>query len=580
MKYRLSGVLAFLFLCGTTHTADTAAAVAAGALDPTFGVGGTATGPTMGQGTFAMIVQPEGKIVVAGQNADPFYSFGLVRYLGNGTPDATFGVGGTVVTSFTYQSRANALVRQPDNKLVAAGWTITAPGPIAATGFALARYLADGSLDPTFGAGGKVTTQLAFLDMANGLAIQSDGKLVAAGTCTPGGFCLARYNPDGTLDATFGAGGKVIVPSPTGADAQASTLIVQTDGKLVAAGRCPQSASTQRDFCLARFNAAGSLDTTFGTNGWVATDFGGTEAATALVLQTDGKLVAAGSQLGTPSDFLLARYNSNGSLDAGFGTAGKVTTDFFASTDSAFALMLQPDGKLIAAGGTEVPGTRQFGIARYNPDGSLDGTFGSLGKLTTDFGNPAYATALALQADGKMVAAGSVSMLAGGYAVALARYLADENPCVVDRLAMHPDSQLLVSASEVKGSQGGLAAARLDPAVFRRLRDEVLVRSDTGRRYAELYARHSPEVVRLMLGDRALRAALLHGLLLWQANAAALGTGRAVTVTADQARVVDVVLDRLARVGSPRLREAIEAERRTHAPGLTSAEAILKSIER
>ena len=130
MKYRLSGVLAFLFLCGTTHTADTAAAVAAGALDPTFGVGGTATGPTMGQGTFAMIVQPEGKIVVAGQNADPFYSFGLVRYLGNGTPDATFGVGGTVVTSFTYQSRANALVRQPDNKLVAAGWTITAPGPI------------------------------------------------------------------------------------------------------------------------------------------------------------------------------------------------------------------------------------------------------------------------------------------------------------------------------------------------------------------------------------------------------------------------------------------------------------------
>ena len=171
-------------------------------------------------------------------------------------------------------------------------------------------------------------------------------------------------------------------------------------------------------------------------------------------------------------------------------------------------------------------------------------------------------------------------MLAGGYAVALARYLADENPCVVDRLAMHPDSQLLVSASEVKGSQGGLAAARLDPAVFRRLRDDVLVRSDTGRRYAELYARHSPEVVRLMLGDRALRAALLQGLLLWQANAAALGTGRAVTVTADQARVVDMVLDRLARVGSPRLREAIEAERRTHTPGLTSAEAILKSIER
>jgi uncharacterized delta-60 repeat protein len=235
-----------------------------------------------------------------------------------------------------------------------------------------------GDLDPTFGSGGRVLTDLGGGDGASALVVQPDGKVVAAGGSTvnfalaryhPDGsllvaagastenFALARYHPDGSLDSGFGNGGVVL--TDFGAASGAEALVLQPDAKLVAAGRI--SFLGTRDFALARYNADGSLDTSFDGDGRVLTDFGG--PARALLLQPDGKLVAAGRSF---TDFALVRYNPNGSLDTGFGDAGLVLTDFGPSGE-AFALGEQPDGKLVAAGGS----SGNFALVRYNPDGGL-----------------------------------------------------------------------------------------------------------------------------------------------------------------------------------------------------------------
>jgi uncharacterized delta-60 repeat protein len=194
-----------------------------------------------------------------------------------------------------------------------------------------------GTLDPTFGTDGKVTTDFAGTsDVANALVVQTDGKLVAAGraetTPTSHDFGLARYRPGGALDGTFGTGGRVStdVRGEQGPD-EAHALVVQPDGKLVAAGAAFNSGGTDGQFALVRYNADGTLDTTFGTGGKVTTDFRDHDVATALAVQPDGKLVAAGyttTVFQTPWDFALARYNPDGRLDPTFGVSGRVTTDF------------------------------------------------------------------------------------------------------------------------------------------------------------------------------------------------------------------------------------------------------------
>jgi len=190
---------------------------------------------------------------------------------------------------------------------------------------------------------------------------------------------------------------------------EALALVLQPDGKLVAAGSSDAGGTGSDDFILARYLPGGSLDPTFGVGGKVTTDFGGRDLAFTLVLQPDGKLVAAG---GSPfrgfSSFSLTRYLPDGSLDRTFGTEGKVITEFGGEEVSAIALVLQPDGKLVAAGieGSNVTGTFDFALARYLPNGSLDPTFGVGGKVTTDFGTGERAGALILQPDGKLVAAG------------------------------------------------------------------------------------------------------------------------------------------------------------------------------
>ena len=324
-----------------------------------------------------------------------------------GSLDTTFGAGGKVTTSFSGSADMNALVVQPDGKLVAAGWDASQ------SAFGLARYNTNGSLDSTFGTGGTVSTPIGIDTYgASALVLQSDGKLVAAGDAwkdtVDADFAVIRYTANGSLDTAFGTGGKVTTSFGSEED-DAYALVVQPDGKLVAAGVVFNGV--RWDFALARYNTDGSLDTTFGTGGKVVTAIGtdGT-GASALVLQPDGKLVAAGTTTsdGSTYDFTVVRYNTNGSLDTTFGTGGEVTTPIGTGDNGVSALVRQSDGKLVAAGYASVSGTYDLALVRYNTDGSLDSTFGTGGKVTTPVGSAGdYVNALVFQSDGKLVAAGN-----------------------------------------------------------------------------------------------------------------------------------------------------------------------------
>ncbi len=399
-------VIVAAFLVGVTS-----ARAAAGDLDPSFGTGGLVTTDFGDRGDFALALatQQDGKIVVAGNSSTLDFSdtdFALARYNPDGGLDATFGGGGTVLSDFGSSiDAAFDVVIQSDGKVVAAG--------TSSRDFAVARYRSDGSLDSTFGNGGLVTTDFGSFDQATALTLQPDGKLVAVGVSV-GDFTLARYNSDGSLDTSFGSGGKVL--TDFGSFDQAFDVAVTTGGKIVVGGR------TGGDFALAQYEANGSLDASFGSGGKVTTNFGGTDQAFAIALDSAGRITAAGT---ASYDFALARYNSDGSSDASFGSSGTVTPDFsFGSVDTAFGVVVQSDGRITAGGGTGAAAGSSFALARYTSNGSLDLDFGSGGTVTTTFGHARNnANDIALQADGKVVAAGGTAELASPTDFALARYL-------------------------------------------------------------------------------------------------------------------------------------------------------------
>ena len=303
-----------------------------------------------------------------------------------------------------------------------------------------------GNLDSTFGTGGTVRTDFAGnIDQANAVAIQSNGQIIAAGSSfsnskTVEDFIVARYNANGTLDKRFGKNGKITTDFFRNVDS-ISAIAIQPDGAIVVAGfaQLGGTGGTPRVFALARYRNDGSPDTSFGNGGALTTSFGGNQAAaSALMLQPDGKIVVAGTVDFNPDlpgsglDFAVARYNSNGTLDGSFGKGGKVVYDFFGSFDQANAAVLQPDGKIIVVGSASYDSFNRdigFALARFNTDGGIDFGFGTGGKQITDFfGAGAKANSIALQPDGKFVVAGTASDSATrpvATDVALARYNAD-----------------------------------------------------------------------------------------------------------------------------------------------------------
>jgi uncharacterized delta-60 repeat protein len=284
-----------------------------------------------------------------------------------GIPDIDFGEGGIVTTPLgeDTQDEARALAIQADGKIVVAGRSSSG----ADYDFAVVRYDDDGSLDTTFGAGGIVITPVGINDVFYALAIQADGKIVAAGDSSNGAdydFAVARYNDDGSLDTTFGAGGIVITQVSPERIATVYALAIQSDGKIVAAGR--SNKITDDDFAVARYDDDGSLDTTFGAGGIVITPVEGgisPDRVQALAIQADGKIVAAGY---SSSHFALVRYDEHGELDPDFGTGGIVTTSVEegVTTDRAYALAIQADGKIVAAGCSNDGVDYDFALIRYN----------------------------------------------------------------------------------------------------------------------------------------------------------------------------------------------------------------------
>src|SRR5438552_1541245 len=438
---------------------------AAGDLDPSFGSGGKATTTFFNQGDFgeAVATQPDGKLIAAGGAglADGTDDFALARYNTDGSLDQTFGVGGKVTTDFFgHIDFVLGVVIQPsDGRIVAVGVAVKPVSDHYETYYALARYQANGQLDPTFGSGGKVTTDVlnmninqsssvVFVQAATSIRIQPDNKLVVAGglidteaapgvTPAPlGNFGLARYNVNGTLDTSFGAGGKTGRGFFSLSNDTATSLALQADGKIVAAGFTTKNTGNfDEDFACMRFNSDGSLDSSFGNSGIITDFFGGNDEANALVIQLDGKIILGGvadrTGVGGSVDMALTRYNVDGSLDSSFGSGGKVFIDYVARTDVIYGLALQMDGKIVVAGGagnnSDIP---DFALARLNTNGALDPSFGSGGKVTTDFfGNNDYATALVIQADGKILCVGwARNAIGSSDSLAPARYVNSAGP--------------------------------------------------------------------------------------------------------------------------------------------------------
>lgn len=419
------------FLCALVliciFTAPRPIQAAAGDLDPRFGSGGVvqtdfAGGDDYG---FGVKVQSDGKTVVVGESGVyPLFHSALTRYNKNGTLDRTFGTGGKVVTALDAGGDGStAIVFQSDGKIVTAGSVIHNNFVLA---FVTARFNSDGSLDQTFGSNGSVQT--TFGDSAaegNDLVLQADGKIIVVGFTGAGSysslnnFALVRFNPDGSLDQSFGAGGKV--KSVSGV---ATSVALQADGKILVGGTYDTGSSN--GFMVARYNSNGLLDGTFGNAGVTKTAIGGGDAFSfGIGLLSDGRIVLGGYSATTQNhDFTVACYTSRGTLDQTFGTGGIATTDFSGGTDDiAYGLAVQRDNKIVLGGRSGDYPTFNFALARYTSTGQLDQTFGSGGKVLTAVSNDTNGYALTI-AGSNITLAGAVANSQSPFDFGVARYLA------------------------------------------------------------------------------------------------------------------------------------------------------------
>ncbi len=418
--------------------------LSAGGLDLTFNGTGKQTvafdiGDFKSDQAHSMAVQPDGKVVMAGaaRVGPGNYDFAVARLNSDGTPDMGFGTSGKrTFTAFNLTEVASGVVLQPDGKIVVAGFAEFSGN----FDFVVARLNANGSTDNGFGLGGLRT--IAFdvgggkFDRLSGVALQPDGKIVVVGMIEVGSgsydFGVARLNADGSLDPGFGAGGKSTFGFSDGDYSngdQATAIAVQPDGKIVVAGSTQFAGSL--DFVVARLNPSGAPDTLFGSGGHRIIPFNlgniKYDKLEAMALQPDGNIVLAGNVLDISDRYFgVARLNAKGTLDIGFGSGGKSYFDV-GDREWLSAVAVQADGKIVMAGQAEVTmGNSDFLVARANPNGHLDTSFGSGVHRTIAFDlggayDSDFATGIAVQADGKIVVAGSAEGPSLNYDFAVAR---------------------------------------------------------------------------------------------------------------------------------------------------------------
>lgn len=421
-----------------------------GLLDPFFGNGGVSKaqlGKNSYDQVFAAALQSDGKLIVAGDSSSDSGTFSgepnnllISRVNVDGTLDTSFGSNGVATKRLGNSTRANSVVVQPDGKIVVGGYTLVDMG--SPTGFVsvfmLARFNSNGSADNSFGTGGVVIT--SFMDISGmrsqvmAVGLQADGKIVAGGTtflssANPVAMAVTRYNSDGSLDTGFDGDGRVLVDYAT-SRTRANALAIQSDGKILIGGYAGDSVATILDFAIARLNTNGSLDTGFDGDGKTTTSFTGTRSTIyGLALQSDGKIAAVGSsQNVSDRDIVLARYNTDGTLDTSFDFDGRVTT--IIGDDFPSGIAIQSNGKLVVSGFSVANQTTPAAMlsVRYNTDGLLDNTYNATGYVTTSVPDRlARANALAIRPDGKIVLAGLSTNLAVSD-VLIARYETNGSP--------------------------------------------------------------------------------------------------------------------------------------------------------
>jgi uncharacterized delta-60 repeat protein len=381
------------------------AAAASGSLDTSFGQGGSTT-VAIGSvaAAAAVVVQPDGKIVTAGQasvnNQNVIVS---TRMNPDGSLDQGYGHGGIVTVAINGGAGVDsgaALTLQSDGKIVIAGSGRDGTyGPLM---FAAVRLDPDGSLDSSFGHGGVATVPLGSTSIANAVVVQPNGSIVLAGTALVGHneFAAARLNANGTLDSSFGSGGTTAVNSTGGAWG----MVLQSDGRLVLAGQTTNPSSSvanAQQFMAARLNSNGTLDASFGQGGIVTVPVGSSALGFGIALQPDGRLVLAGPAFTTTGVAATVRLNTDGSLDQSYGHGGIGT---FPDWYGVNGIVLDLQGRIVLP-------TVGAGAVRLNPNGSADQTFGTGGNALAKLGTSGGANGAAIQpADGKIVLAGAATI--------------------------------------------------------------------------------------------------------------------------------------------------------------------------
>jgi uncharacterized delta-60 repeat protein len=368
-------------------------------LDTSFGSNGRVTTPGNGDGD-AVLIQPNGDIVTVGPREvglNFHFQFGATRHDATGALDPTFGTNGIVTTGLGgNDDKAFDAAMFPDGGFVAVGQAD--PAGLANTDFGLVRYTADGQLDPTFGTGGKLVSDLSgHDDAAKAVAIQPDGKIIAAGLAQPGSgnsdFALARYNTDGTLDTTFGGDGIVTTDMGTFSDG-ITDIALQPDGKIVAVG------VTDQDAALARYLPNGTLDATFGTGGTVVGGIN-TNQVNGVAITPGGTILVAGMRANAA---IVASYAPDGKLNPGFGSFGVAVGDITGGLDSGDDLVVEPNGDIVVVGSASSATVSDLALIRFKPDGTLDTSVVADLSGFGDFGH-----ALAIDSQKRIVAAGSAN---------------------------------------------------------------------------------------------------------------------------------------------------------------------------
>src|SRR5262249_13063086 len=338
-----------------------------------------------------------------------------------GSFDPSFGTGGHVITDLGPSATPAGGALLPGGRLVVGGRP--GPGPVSPRRVVAVRYQPDGTLDPTFGTGGIAHADFGIYMLDRATLLLPDGKLLvlALSVGSPSEFALMRFTTDGALDATFGGDG--VVEPALGGNIDAVAAALQPDGKILVAADTSFGVSGPdgTDVLVIRFLEGGTLDPSFGAGGIATVDFaGGRDDVTAMTLQPDGRIIVAGfawadpTRLGAGSSVALARLDAGGSLDATFGTGG-ITLHTFGKSDTPLDVLRLPDGKLIIAGSSnEHDPDHDFSIISsaefllgFDANGVLDASFGTGGVRWLDGRLNAIATRLGLAPDGTVVWIGS-----------------------------------------------------------------------------------------------------------------------------------------------------------------------------